>query len=331
MEEYEPPFVLSNEIVRFVSAIMEKIGKINIFRELDRLPVLRKQNRIRSIQASCAIEANSLSINQVSDVINGRMVLGPQKDILEVKNVIRAYEELESIDPYSKKELLRIHAIVGKDVVDHAGHFRTGNEGVADESGRVVFVAPPPEMVDGLMSGLFSWIKRNMSSLHPLILSSVFHYEFVFIHPFSDGNGRMARFWQTALLGKWNPAFYYLPIENQIKDHQADYYKAISESHIAGKSNPFILFMLQMIDTALAELIQNASVFSDHSIYAKKFLSFVPLGAFLSANEIMGLLGLKSKETLRKNYLNPMIAEGYVILEYPEKPTSRNQRYKRVR
>ena len=331
MEKYEPPFVITNEIMNLISTIMEKIGKINVFNELDKLPVLRKQNRIRSIHSSCAIEANSLSLNQVNDVINGKSVIGPQKDILEVKNVIRAYEELETINPYSKKELLRIHGIIGKGVVENPGHFRTGNEGVEDENGSVVFIAPPPEMVDALMSSLLLWAKNNKDTINPLILSSIFHYEFVFVHPFSDGNGRIVRFWQTAILGKWNKTFYYLPIENQIKNHQDDYYKAISESHIDGKSNPFVIFMLKMIDSSLEELMVNTSAYSDNSIYAKKLLSLMPIGMFLTANEIMGLLGLKSKETLRKNYLNPVIENGYVILEYPDKPTSKNQRYKRIK
>ena len=262
MEKYEPPFVLTNEIMNLVSTIMEKIGKINVFNELDKLPILRKQNRIRSIHSSCAIEANSLSLDQVNDVINGKDVVGPQQDILEVKNAIRAYEELENVNPYSKKELLKIHAIIGKGVVENPGHFRTGNEGVEDENGNVVFVAPPPEMVDGLMNSLLSWTKNNKDMINPLVLSSIFHYEFVFIHPFRDGNGRLARFWQTAILGKWNKLFYYLPIENHIKDHQDDYYKAISKSHIDGKSNAFVVFMLKMIDSSLEELIKNTSVYS---------------------------------------------------------------------
>ena len=331
MEKYEPPFVLTNEIMNLVSAIMQKIGRINVFNEFDKLPILRKQNRIRSIHSSCAIEANSLSLDQVSDVIDGKSVIGPQKDILEVKNAIRAYEELENVDPYSKKELLRIHGIIGKDVTENPGHFRTGNEGVEDENGNVVFIAPPPEMVDGLINNLLSWLKNNKDTINPLVLSSIFHYEFVFIHPFRDGNGRTVRFWQTAILGKWDKAFYYLPIENYIKNNQNDYYKAISESHVDGKSNPFVVFMLKMIDSSLEELIKNTSIYSEKSIYTKKLLSVMPIGVFLTANEIMDLLGLKSKETFRKNYLNPMVEEGYVVSEYPDKPTSKNQRYKRIK
>ena len=141
----------------------------------------------------------------------------------------------------------------------------------------------------------------------------------------------MARFWQTAILGKWNKLFYYLPIENHIKDHQDEYYKAISQSHVEGTTNSFVVFMLKMIDSSLEELIKNTSIYSENSIYTKKLLSLIPIGVFMTANEIMDLLGLKSKETLRKNYLNPVIEKGHLILEYPSKPTSKNQRYKRIK
>ena len=162
--------------MNLVAAIMEKIGKISVFDELNKLPILRKQNRIRSIHSSCAIEANSLSLDQVGDIINGKNVVGPRKDVLEVKNAIRAYGELEKVDPYSKRELLRIHGILGKDVVGSPGHFRTGNEGVEDENGNVVFIAPPPEMVDGLTGDLLLWAKKNKDAINPLILSSIFQY-----------------------------------------------------------------------------------------------------------------------------------------------------------
>ncbi len=330
MGKYVPPFVLTNEMLNIVSEIMEMIGKIGSLDNLNRFPVLRKQNRVRSIHSSCAIEANPLSLGQVQDIINGRTVVGPQKDVVEIKNAIEAYGEMERINPFAAKELLRIHAIIGKGIVDGAGAFRTGNEGVSDENGNVVFVAPPPEFVPGFIADLLKWCKANFHEIHPLILSSVFHYEFVFIHPFSDGNGRMARLWQTCLLGKWNPLFRYVPVESYIKDDQEGYYKAISASHVVGNANPFVIFMLRMIQKALAGLVLDASVVSEDSIYVKRLLSVMPEGTFLTASEILGLLGLKSKETLRKNYLGPAIRQGLVILEYPEKPTSRNQRYKKA-
>ena len=330
MEKYEPPFVVTNEMLNCVSEIMEIIGGFNAFDSLNRFPILRKHNRVRSIHSSCAIEANSLSLDQVQDIINGKAVVGPEKDIIEIKNAIKAYDEIETINPFSIKELKRAHGIVGKNVVERAGEFRTGNEGVSDENGNVVFIAPPPELVNGLMNDLLKWCKDHYKSINPLILSSVFHYEFVFIHPFSDGNGRTARFWQTCLLGKWRGIFYSLPIENYIKDNQEDYYKAISASHVAGNSNPFILFMLKMIKDALNDLTNDTVAFTQDTIYVKKLLSIMPQGAWLTATEILDLLDLKSKETLRRYYLGPAIKKGAIILEYPEKPTSKNQRYKKA-
>ena len=330
MENYVPPFAITNEMMNLVSDIMESVGRIDSFEGLNRFPVLRKQNRVRSIHASCYIEANSLSLDQVQDIINGKPVLGPEKDILEIKNAIAAYNKLETIRPFSVKDLKQIHGIIGQGVVARAGEFRNGEEGVTDERGNVVFIAPPPELVDGQMAGLLQWCKANYQTINPLILSSVFHYEFVFIHPFSDGNGRTARLWQTALLGKWKSVFYYLPIEKYIKDHQEEYYDAISASHVAGNSNPFILFMLRMIREALWDLSKDTAVFVDDSRYVKKLLSAMPEGIYFTATELLELLRLKSKETLRKNYLDPALSDGKIVMEYPDRPTSKNQRYKKV-
>lgn len=330
MKKYEPPFVITNEMLNNVSEIMEIIGRISSFNSFNRFPILRMQNRVRSIHSSCYIEANSLSFDQVQDIINGKVVVGPKKDIIEIKNAINAYNEMENINPFSLKDLKMIHRIIGKDVIKDDGNFRNGNEGVTDENGNVVFIAPPPELVDGFMRDLFVWCKENYKTINPLILSSIFHYEFVFIHPFSDGNGRTARLWQTCLLGKWKNIFYYLPIENYIKDNQSEYYSAISNSHIEGNSNPFIVFMLKMIKDALNDLIKDTDIYSAESIYVKKLLTVMPQGIYLTSFEILDLLHLKSKETLRKNYLEPAISNGLVVLEYPDKPTSRNQRYKKV-
>lgn len=329
MKKYQPPFTITNKMVLLVSLIMEKVGKISIYDNLDRYPILRKQNRIRSIHSSCAIEANSLSFDQVRDVINGAKVIGPKKDIIEVLNAINAYELIEKINPLSESELKRIHYILGKDVVLTPGKYRTGNEGVTDKNGRVVFVAPPPKMVPSLMANLFDWMSNEYKNISPLILSSVFHYEFIFIHPFNDGNGRMARLWQNALLGKWNNVFYWLPIENQIYKYQSEYYQAISKSHIDGNSNEFIIFMLKMIDRTLTDLIKETDE-ADHtiSIYINKMFTSLNKNTWYTSNQILNKLNLKSKETLRKNYIDPAIKNGFMVLEFPNKPTSRNQRYK---
>lgn len=329
MGKYNPPFTINNDMLNLVSLIMEKVGKIENLNNLSKYPTLRKQSRIKSIHSSCAIEANSLSLDQVRDVINGVTVAGPEKDILEVKNAIKAYDIIEFVNPLKESDLKRIHSILGKNIVSEAGKYRSGNEGVYDENGNIVFIAPSPELVPVHMNNLFSWMNKEYKHVSPLILSSVFHYEFVFIHPFTDGNGRTARFWQNALLGKWKNLFYWLPIENQIHLHQKDYYESISKSHIEGNSNPFIVFILNMINHTLDEIISD-TYSADHSIsiYINKLLAALKKDTWYTANEILTLLNLNSKETLRKHYINPAIDNGMMIIEFPDKPTSRNQRYK---
>ena len=327
MGEYKPPFTITNEILSYVSSISEKIGRITAIRSLETKPHLRKNNRIKSIHSSLKIEANSLSLGQVRDVINGRLVLGEQKEIQEVKNAYAAYESLSEINPYSIKDLKKFHGIMTKYLVEECGEFRHGEEGVFNGD-ECIFMAPPAHLVPQLMDDLFGWMAREKDSVHPLILSSVFHYEFVFIHPFADGNGRMARLWQTALLTQWKQVFQYLPIESHIYKFQTEYYNAISACHVAGNSDAFIVFMLTMINSTLDEVLQQtASSTSGMSEQVKRLLNVMEYGEAYTAKCIMELLGLKSKEALRKNYLNPAIEDGFVIMSEPDKPTSRNQTY----
>ncbi len=189
-------------------------------------------------------------------------------------------------------------------------------------------MAPPANLVSSLIEDLFDWMNREKDNVHPLILSSVFHYEFVFIHPFSDGNGRMARLWQTAILTKWKPIFQFIPIESQIYKYQSRYYEAISKCHIEGNSNIFIEFMLEMIDEILSEIIPQSKSDESHlSNYVKKILDVMEFDVPYTTAEIMKKLNLKSRETFRKNYLNPAIELNLITLTIPDKPTSRNQRY----
>ena len=198
MEHYEPPFSITNQMLSYVSEISEKLGMIVAYRSLDTKPQLRRNNRIRSVHSSLKIESSSLSEGMVRAVLNNQTVIGPEKEIQEVKNAFAAYDRIGAVDPYSLKALKELHGIMTYLTVDESGKFRRGAEGVFDGD-RCIFMAPPPEMVSPLMEQLFSWMKQNAKSVHPLILSCVFHYEFVFIHPFSDGNGRMARLWQIRL------------------------------------------------------------------------------------------------------------------------------------
>lgn len=254
MNTYAPPFKLTNTMLDLVASISEKVGRITTGKNLESKPHLRKNNRVKSIYSSLKIEANSLTIGQVRDVIDGKLVLGEQKEIQEVKNAYEAYEKINEIDPYDIEELKHIHGIMTKYLIDESGCFRHGEEGVFNGE-ECIFMAPPARFVPHLMEELFDWMEREKEEVHPLILSCVFHYEFVFIHPFTDGNGRMARLWHTAILAKWNPVFEYIPIESQIEKFQDDYYDAIAKCHVEGESTVFIEFMLTQIDNILEELL----------------------------------------------------------------------------
>ena len=292
------------------------------------MPVLRRNNRIDSIHSSLAIETNSLSFDQVKDVINSKVVIGPKKEIQEVKNAYNAYLKIREVNPYSLKDLKNIHGILTFLTIKDAGNFRKCNEGVFDKEGNCIHVCPPPEQVDILMEKLFNWMKKKQEKIHPLILSSVFHYEFVFIHPFSDGNGRTARLWQNVILSNWESLFEYVPIETQIKEYQDEYYKAIENCNKKGESTEFIEFMLKMIDEVLDELIKNINTEIAHiSIYVKKLLDVMKPNINYTTRELMNLLGMKSRISFRENYLIPAIENGVVKMTFPNTPTSKNQTY----
>ena len=331
MKKYIPPFTITNQMLDYISSIMEKIGEFNNYSNFNKQPILRKNNRIKSIQSSLAIEANSLSFKQVQDVIAGKKVLGLPKEIQEVKNAYNAYEMIDKVNPYSVDDLKKIHGIMTYLTIEDSGQYRKGEEGVFDEKGKCIHVCPPSYQVNELMKNLFKWTKQNKDEIHPLILSSVFHYEFVFIHPFSDGNGRTARLWQNILLSRWKSLFEYLPIESQIKHYQDQYYKAIDNCNKKGDSTEFIEFMLKMIDEVLTKTINEGSnPINEVNLNIERLLNVMKENTPMSANEIMEKLKIKSKETLRNTYLDPAIKEGLVQLTIPDKPTSKNQRYYKV-
>ena len=324
---YKPPYNITNRCLMLISSISEKIGKLESVNILNSQPHLRKNNRIKSVHSSLKIEANSMSIENVRDILNGKNVVGPANEILEVKNAFEAYEQLEKISPYSLAAMKKIHGIMTKNIINESGCFRKGNEGVFS-NGKCIFMAPPPNLVPELMNDLFSWLKTSKKEVHPLIASSVFHYEFVFIHPFADGNGRMARLWQTLILSKWKSIFKYIPIESQIENYQENYYKSISVCHKNGDSTYFIEFMLDMINRSIDETINQNFNDNNLSEYVKKLLKVMKPDAFYTANRLLELLNLRSKEALRRNYLKPALQLNLIKMEIPDKPTSRNQRYR---
>ena len=330
MSNYIPPFEINNNMLSLVSDIMEKIGKLDNSLNLDKNPILRKQNRINSIHSSLAIENNNLSYEQVVDVINDKLVMGSQKEIQEVKNAYNAYEMLTELNPYSLDDLKKVHGVMTFLTVKESGEFRKGSEGVFDGD-KCIFICPPADRVKSLMKDLFNWMKENKDNIHPLILSSIFHYEFVFIHPFSDGNGRTARLWQNIILYNWKRIFEYLPIESRIHKYQEEYYNVIAKSHINGNSNEFIEFMLKMINETLDEVSNTVpDILNNATINMNKLLDVMEINKPMTSKELMNKLNIKTKETLRSGYLDPAINAGYIKLTIPDKPTSKNQMYYKV-
>lgn len=327
-KKYIPPYEITDEMLELVSEIMENLGKLSGIHELKKLPRLRKVNRIKSIHSSLAIENNTLSIEQVTDVIEGKRVLGPKEDIIAVQNANLAYKELENINPFSLDDLLKIHGIMMNGLVSEAGKIRTGQVGIYNQDGKVVHLAPPANFVSKQLIGLFDWIKSSPANM--LIKSSVFHYEFEFIHPFRDGNGRMGRLWQTALLASWKPIFAWIPIESIIKDNQEEYYNAIAQSTNQAKSNLFILFMLDVINKAIKDMLIDTRNHYNHMNNQIKKLMKVIESYPQSATELMQKLNLKSRVGFRKNYLQPALEAGLIGMTEPDKPTSKNQKYFKI-
>lgn len=308
-EGYKPPFTMTEEITNLVIEIAEMAGMLALTDTLSKNPTLRRENRIHSIHSSLAIERNSLTIDQVSDVIDGKRVLGPPKDIREVQNAYDAYEMLTKLNPYSIKDLLTAHKIMMLDLVKEAGIFRSGGVGVyAGED--LIHAGTPPQYVPDLISELFGWLKE--STLHPLIKSCIFHYEFEFIHPFADGNGRTGRMWHTLILAKWKEFFLWLPIETLIHEQQEEYYEAINAANTDGESTVFVKFMLGIIKRALAELTQivTEEAKSDNSSIQDRLLELLKTDNKVSAKNAAAKLDMSERQIQR--LLKTMKDEGKI-------------------
>lgn len=261
MRNKKPPFEITNAMIDHVAEIAELVGRLTSTNQLSANPTLRRTNRIRTIHGSLAIEQNTLTLEQVTAVLNGKQVLAPPKDIAEVKNAYEIYERLDELNPYSVDDLLTAHSIMTRGLMDESGVFRSKPVGVVDQEGLVLHFGTLPQYVPDLVMELLEWVKN--SDVHMLIRSCVFHYEFELIHPFADGNGRVGRLWHTLLLSKWNPAFAWLPVESIIHDRQQEYYAAINASNDAGESTVFIEFMLSAIKASLIDAISTSDEMSD--------------------------------------------------------------------
>lgn len=328
MSNYIPPFHMTDEITNLVAAISEQIGRITVLSHGNLNPRLRRENRIKTIHSSLAIEHNSLSLEQVTAILDGKRILGNPNEIREVKNAYETYEMLLTLDPYSVSDLLKAHQTMMAGLIPENGAFRSGGVGVFDGT-VVVHLAPPARLVPGQIQDLFHWYRT--SKIHPLIRSAIFHYEFEFIHPFADGNGRMGRLWHSLLLGSWNEIFYWLPIEELIRSRQQAYYNALGKSDQAADSSVFVEFLLEVILDTLKETTvvgKEADSSTKQDPFVEKLLSVLG-NEELSASALMDRLGLSHRPTFRKNYLLPALDQHLIEMTIPDKPNSRNQKYRK--
>ena len=312
-----PPYSMTSAILALAEQVGEAIGcaEAAVSTDLRR----RRINRIRTIRGSLAIEGNTLTEAQIATILDGKPVIAPLREVQEVRNAIRAYDEYRHWNPADEAHLLRAHEILMAGLLDVPGHYRRGPVAVM-ERGEVQHLGPPADRVPHLMANLLEWLCATGE--HPLVASSVFHYEFEFIHPFEDGNGRMGRLWQTLILSRWNPLFAHVPVESLIHARQNESYEAIRESSARGESTPFIEYMLEIILAALSAPQETPPV----TLQVGRLLSVME--GEMSRREILHALGLSDRKSLRQRYLLPALERGYVEMTHPNTPHARNQKYR---
>ena len=297
---YTPPFEITSKIIELISNISEKIGEISSIQNNSHYIQLRKENRIQTIHSSLAIENNSLSLEQITAIIDGKRVLGNPNEIQEVKNSVQAYDLLLTLNPYNEKDLLKAHKLMMQDLVENSGKYRTDGVGIFDGE-KVVHVAPPAKRIPELMADLFEWLKT--SDVHPLIKSCVFHYEFEFIHPFQDGNGRIGRLWQTVILKEWKEVFAWIPVETLIKENQKEYYNALGVSDKSANSTKFIEFMLSIILTTIEEIIATekkvtVKVTQKVTVNQKKIIKAIKENPNITQEKLAEIIGISRKSII---------------------------------
>ncbi|WP_130836059.1 Fic family protein [Lachnoclostridium sp. Marseille-P6806] len=294
-DTYIPPFTMTDEITNLVIEIAELTGAMTVSEQLSKNPKLKRGNRIKSIHSSLAIEQNRLTVEQVSDVIDGKRVLGSPQDIREAKNAYEAYEAMTRLNPYSVKDLLKAHKIMMEGLVKEAGIFRSKGVGVY-AGNQLIHAGTPANYVPDLVGQLFDWLKK--SKLHPLVKGCIFHYEFEFIHPFADGNGRTGRLWHTLILAKWQEFFLWIPIETIIHERQEDYYKALNASNAEGESTIFVQFMLELIRELLKELSYNGTMNKEKKL-DEKLLDLLKEDGNQSAAGLAEMVGTSQRTVQR--------------------------------
>jgi Fic family protein len=330
----KPKFTITEEMLSYVADIAEIVGGIRSLNTLDRFPKLCTDSRIKSIHSTLVFVNNSLTSEKVASIYEGKNAVGFSEDICEIQNAISAYDELDNLDPFDVDELVRVHGIMTKDFAHDSGKFRTSGSGVYCGDGQLLRMMPPPNTIPRLLNDLFFWL--NTSKSHPLIKACVFHYELYSICPFSEGNGLMGRLWQTAILMSWKPIFEWIPIESYIIERMSKYFSVRENSVRQDNSSMFVQFMLKGILKAVQEFVAELKSQVNHNNISSFVNVMARMGDLLkalkdpapkSAQELMSLMNIKSRNSLRLNYLNPAIGSGLVGLTMPDRPKSRFQKY----
>jgi Fic family protein len=306
-----------------VARISELVRQLSVFTDQSQKLHLRRINRIRTIHGSLAIEGNTLNETQITAIIDGQRIIAPPREVQEVKNALAVYDRFQTWEPAKEKDLLEAHRILMSGLIDEAGFYRSsGVEVVANQ--QVIHMAPPANLVPKLMTDLFNWAADT--GVHPLISSSVFHYEFEFIHPFTDGNGRMGRLWQSLMLAQWNPLFADIPVESLIFENQSEYYQVLQDSNKQTDSAPFIAFILRMIQDSIISFTPQVAPQVTPQVDA---LLAVIKGE-MSREALQTALGLSDRKSFREVYLKPALNCGLIEMTIPDKPNSRLQKYRRA-
>lgn len=329
----KPPYTITEKAANYLTKIVELTVRLEFGTQFKRDIRLHRENRLRTIHSSLAIEGNRLTLGEVAAVIEGKVVAGKQEDIKEVKNAYAAYDKIMTYDPYSVSDFLMAHKLMTLGLVKEAGQFRIGDVGVFKD-GVAVHLGARPQFVPGLVKDLFAWARG--SDLHPILKSAILHYEIETIHPFADGNGRMGRLWQTLLLAKWNSIFAWIPMEAVLYRNRPQYYQAIEAARKADDSGVFIEFTLSAIYDMISEQRKHqVRLKPKHQDKHQVNLSGVQTtilealaGGELTRKEIFGAIGLAGDSRSAKRHIEPLLSCGFIEMTIPEKPNSRLQKYR---
>ena len=328
-----PPYTITVKAADYLAKIVEAVTRLELGTGFKRDIKLHRENRVRSIYSSLAIEGNLLSLDDVTAVINGMIVAGSQSDVKEVKNAYEAYDKIMSYDPYSTKDFLKAHMLITEGLIKEAGKFRSGDVGVFDGS-KAIHIGARPQFVPGLTEELFLWAKK--SELHPVLKSAVVHYEIETIHPFEDGNGRIGRLWQTLILAKWNELFAWIPMESILYKNRPQYYSAIEDARKANDSGVFIEFIFSAINEILSEQEKHQEKHQDkHQAERVNLLSNNQLKVLsaladgdLTRKEIFSTINMSGDSRSFKRNIEPLISYGFIEMTIPDSPNSKMQKYR---